>query len=113
MSAITTHVLDTSLGRPASGIEVALQIRLSGEWKQIGNGVTDANGRCNTLGAEGGMIQAGTYRLLFNVGTYYRARQTETFYTDIPIVFNVLDPKAHYHVPLLVSPFGYSTYRGS
>lgn len=113
MSAITTHVLDTSLGRPGSGIEVALQIRLNGEWKQIGNGFTDANGRCNTLGAEDGMIQSGTYRLLFNIDAYYRARQTETFYTDIPIVFDVRDPKAHYHVPLLVSPFGYSTYRGS
>ena len=113
MSAITTHVLDISRGCPGSGIEVALQIRSDGEWKQIGNGVTDANGRCNTLMAVDGQIQAGTYRLLFGVGAYYRARQTETFYAEIPIIFEVLHPEAHYHVPLLISPFGYSTYRGS
>jgi 5-hydroxyisourate hydrolase len=113
MSPITTHVLDTLCGRPAAGIEVALQIRLDGEWKQIGNGATDPNGRCNTLMAVDGEIQSGTYRLLFGVGAYYRAQQTETFYSEIPIIFEVRDLKAHYHVPLLISPFGYSTYRGS
>ena len=113
MSAITTHVLDTARGRPGSGIEVALQIRLNGEWKQIGNGATDANGRCNTLTAVDGKIQSGTYRLLFNVGAFFLAQNTETFYTEIPIVFEVTRPEAHYHVPLLISPFGYSTYRGS
>jgi 5-hydroxyisourate hydrolase len=113
MSSITTHVLDTSRGRPAAGIEVALQFRSGGEWKQIGNGATDADGRCNTLIAANGDIQLGTYRLLFGVGAYYRAQQTETFYAEIPIVFEILRPEAHYHVPLLISPFGYSTYRGS
>jgi len=113
MSPITTHVLDISRGRPGSGIEVSLQIRSGHEWKNIGSGVTDANGRCNTLMAENGQIESGTYRLLFGVGAYFHAQHTETFYAEIPIVFEVLHPEAHYHVPLLISPFGYSTYRGS
>lgn len=113
MSPITTHVLDTSSGRPGSGIEVALQIRAGGEWKQVGNGVTDANGRCSTLTAADGRIEPGTYRLLFAVGAYYRAQRIETFYSEIPVVFEVLHRETHYHVPLLISPFGYSTYRGS
>ena len=113
MSAITTHVLDTSRGRPASGVDVVLQIRSGHEWKEVGNGLTDANGRCNTLMAENGQIESGTYRLIFGIGAYYHAQHTETFYAEIPIVFEVLHPEAHYHVPLLISPFGYSTYRGS
>src|SRR5690242_20340054 len=75
MSGVTTHVLDTSRGCPAAGVEVALQIRMDGEWRQIGNGATDANGRCNTLMAATGGLQSGTYRLLFDVGAYYRIQQ--------------------------------------
>jgi|ERR1700686_552485 5-hydroxyisourate hydrolase len=113
MSPITTHVLDTSRGRAGSGIAVVLQIRSGHEWKQLGGGVTDENGRCNNLMAENARIESGTYRLLFSVGAYYHAQHMETFYGEIPIVFEVLHPEAHYHVPLLISPFGYSTYRGS
>jgi 5-hydroxyisourate hydrolase len=113
MSAITTHVLDTSRGRPAIGVEVTLQIQSGHEWKQLGVGLTDANGRCNTLTAEAGPIESGTYRLLFNTGAYYQAQHTETFYTEIPIVFEIFHPETHYHIPLLISPYGYSTYRGS
>ena len=75
--------------------------------------MTDANGRCGSLLAEGTPIESGTYRLLFNAGAYYQAQHTETFYSEIPIVFQVPRPETHYHVPLLISPFGYSTYRGS
>lgn len=113
MSAITTHVLDSSRGRPAIGVEVVLQIRSGHEWKNLGAGLTDANGRCNTLAAESGTIESGTYRLLFNIGAYYHAQHVETFYGEIPIVFEALHPETHYHIPLLVSPYGYSTYRGS
>jgi 5-hydroxyisourate hydrolase len=113
MSSITTHVLDTSRGRPASGIEVVLQIRTGHVWKVLGSGLTDANGRCNTLMAGDETIESGTYRLLFGVGAYYHAQHTETFYSEIPIVFEILHLEAHYHVPLLISPFGYSTYRGT
>jgi 5-hydroxyisourate hydrolase len=113
MTAITTHVLDTSRGRPAIGVEVILQIRSEHEWKQLGAGLTDTNGRCNTLMAEDSQIESGTYRLLFSIGPYYHRQHVETFYSEIPIVFEVLHPETHYHIPLLISPFGYSTYRGS
>ena len=112
MSAITTHVLDTSRGQPASGLRVELQFRSGAGWKSIGTGVTDANGRCGTLVGDEKLMPGG-YRLLFNAGSYYKNLETETFYSEIPIVFEIPRPEAHYHVPLLISPFGYSTYRGS
>jgi 5-hydroxyisourate hydrolase len=113
MSGITTHVLDTSRGRPAIGVEVVLQIRSGSEWKKLGAGLTDAGGRCSTLTVEGSPIESGTYRLLFNVGTYYRAQHVETFYGEISVVFEALHPETHYHIPLLINPYGYTTYRGS
>jgi 5-hydroxyisourate hydrolase len=113
MSPITTHVLDTSRGRPAVGIEVALEILSGKEWKLLGNGLTDATGRCTTLLQEGGQVVSGTYRLVFNVAPYYEMQRTETLFGTIPIVFEIAQPEAHYHVPLLISPFGYSTYRGT
>jgi len=112
MSVITTHVLDTSRGRPAAGLRVELQVKSGTEWKSLGAGVTDASGRCNTLMGEQ-KLQAGAYRLLFEAGNYFKDQKTETFYSEIPIVFEILCPDTHYHVPLLISPFGYSTYRGS
>jgi 5-hydroxyisourate hydrolase len=112
MSAITTHVLDTSRGHPAAGMRVELH-RKSGEtWKTVGAGLTDANGRCSDLLAEA-QLESGAYRLVFHAGAYYQVQDEETFYSEIPVIFEVGDPKAHYHVPLLISPFGYSTYRGS
>jgi 5-hydroxyisourate hydrolase len=113
MSPITTHVLDISRGRPAVGIEVALEILSSDEWKLLGNGLTDANGRCSTLMPEVGQIVPGIYRLVFNIAPYYAVQHTETFFGKIPVAFEIAQPEAHYHVPLLISPFGYSTYRGS
>jgi 5-hydroxyisourate hydrolase len=112
MSPITTHVLDTSRGRPAAGFQVELQIKSGESWKTLGTGLTDANGRCNGLLGEG-LIEKGTYRLIFNAGGYYRELHLDSFYSEIPIVFEVAQADAHYHVPLLISPFGYSTYRGS
>jgi 5-hydroxyisourate hydrolase len=112
MSAITTHVLDTSRGRPAAGVRVELHRKSGENWKPVGGGSTDANGRCNNLMGEG-QPEAGTYRLVFHAAAYYQALHTEAFYSEIPVIFEVSDPSAHYHVPLLLSPFGYSTYRGS
>jgi 5-hydroxyisourate hydrolase len=116
MSAITTHVLDTSLGRPGDGIRVQLH-RKSGEaWNLVGESRTDANGRCADLMAEEiaeETAEPGTYRLLFFVDDYFRERNTKTFYSEISVIFEVGDSAQHYHVPLLISPFGYSTYRGS
>ncbi|HLJ24747.1 MAG TPA: hydroxyisourate hydrolase [Candidatus Acidoferrales bacterium] len=112
MSEITTHVLDTSRGSPAAGFQVGLQLKSGDAWKTLGSGRTDGNGRCRGLLGEN-QLEAGTYRLLFNAGDYYRELGVETFYSEIPIVFEVANPETHYHVPLLINPFGYSTYRGS
>jgi 5-hydroxyisourate hydrolase len=110
---ITTHVLDLALGRPAAGVAVILEVRQGSEWAPIGRGVTDANGRLNSL-AEGRPLAPGAYRLTFDIASYHREHGTTTpFFEDANIVFNVRDASQHYHVPLLLSPYGYSTYRGS
>jgi 5-hydroxyisourate hydrolase len=112
MSAITTHVLDTSRGCPGAGIRVELH-RKSGEtWKLVGQERTDANGRCSSLLGEE-LPEPGTYRLIFHATEYFREQNAKTFYSEIPVIFEVGDSGQHYHVPLLISPFGYSTYRGS
>jgi len=112
MSAITTHVLDTSRGRPAADLKVELHKKSGEDWKSIGAGVTDENGRCSSLLGEA-PLAAGTYRLTFHADSYFKAHHVETFYSEIPVIFEVREARAHYHVPLLLSPFGYSTYRGS
>ncbi|MGB8508602.1 MAG: hydroxyisourate hydrolase [Pyrinomonadaceae bacterium] len=114
MSAITTHVLDISTGSPARGVRVALEIQTSEVgWKVIGDGETDADGRLKTLMPDGAALSAATYRLTFDTGAYFSARGVEGFYPQVSIVFIVRDASQHHHVPLLLSPFGYSTYRGS
>jgi 5-hydroxyisourate hydrolase len=112
MSQITTHVLDTSRGCPGAGIRVELH-RKSGEgWKLVGEGHTDANGRCGSLIGEE-KAEPGTYRLVFHAAEYFQEQNAKTFYSEIPVIFEVGDSGQHYHVPLLISPFGYSTYRGT
>ncbi len=112
MSEITTHVLDTSLGRPAAGVPVTLETREAAHgWKQLGCGTTDADGRLRNLAPQ--PLPAGTYRLTFDTRAYFDSRQTASFYPEVAIVFEVRDAAAKYHIPLLISPFGYSTYRGS
>jgi 5-hydroxyisourate hydrolase len=113
MSGITTHVLDTSLGRPARGVPVTLEIEAAGGWKLVGKGRTDADGRISGFLPKGETAAPGVYRLIFDTGKYFSARQLKTFYPQISVVFRIGDPAQHYHVPLLLSPFGYSTYRGS
>lgn len=113
MSGITTHVLDISVGRPASGVVVVLEIRENDVWREIGEGKTDHDGRLRTLVPEGKLVAAGTYRLTFEVGPYFRRLEREAFFPEVAITFEVRDAAQHTHVPLLVSPFGYSTYRGS
>lgn len=109
MSAITTHVLDTARGRPAAGVPV----RLERDGHVLGEGATDDDGRLRTLLPAGAPLEPGAYRLVFGTGAYYAARDTEAFYPQVQIDFQVRDGAQHYHVPLLLSPFGYSTYRGS
>jgi 5-hydroxyisourate hydrolase len=114
MSPITTHVLDTSRGRTAAGVAVMLELRdSSGQWRELGRGATDADGRCRTLLTDSPALAAGVYRLTFETGAYFAASKVEGFYPSVPVVFEVRDVTQHYHVPLLISPFGFSTYRGS
>ena len=112
MSPITTHILDTTRGRPAVGVEVELQEKSGAGWKSLGADTSDANGRCNSLMAEQ-KLKRGAYRLLFDVGRYFQEQEREAFYSEITVTFEVHHPETHYHVPLLLSPFGYTTYRGS
>jgi 5-hydroxyisourate hydrolase len=114
MSGITSHVLDVSRGKPASGIPVTLEIRKArDEWKMVGEGLSDADGRVKNLLADKVRFEVGTYRLHFDVSKYFHAQKTESFYEEVSIIFRVGDTTQHYHVPLLLSPYGYTTYRGS
>jgi 5-hydroxyisourate hydrolase len=110
MSGITTHVLDTSRGRAASGVRLTLHVHEGAAWKELARGATDDDGRCKTLTPAG--VGAGRYRITFDTGAYFAAQNVETFYPEVSVLFEVKDG-AHYHVPLLLSPWGYSTYRGS
>ena len=114
MSAITTHVLDTSRGKPAAGVPIVLERREGAcTFVELGKGVTDADGRCRTLLRDGERASAGVYRLHFAVRSYFVDRGIETFFPSVEITFEITAPAEHHHVPLLLSPFGYSTYRGS
>jgi 5-hydroxyisourate hydrolase len=113
VSAITTHVLDTSQGRPAAGVPVSLEVEVAGGWELVGKGTTNKDGRIPDLVPEEVMLDAGVYRLIFDTARYFSAHKIEGFYPQVTIVFKLSDPAQHYHVPLLLSPFGYSTYRGS
>jgi 5-hydroxyisourate hydrolase len=110
---ISTHVLDTAAGRPARGVAVRLERELHGEWRLQADATTNDEGRVPSLAASDNALPAGDYRLVFDIGAYFAARQTESFYRRAVIEFVVRDAAAHYHVPLLLSPFGYTTYRGS
>lgn len=113
MSGITTHVLDTARGRPAAGVPVTLEVKLDDGWRVVGRGATDADGRLRDLLPEDFQLTEGDYRLTFDAGAYLSASGAEGFYTEVVVSFVVRDAAAHYHVPLLLSPYGYSTYRGS
>lgn len=109
---ITTHVLDTALGRPAAGVPITLERAAGASWAPVGSGVTDADGRLRTLTPQG-PVEPGTYRIRFDTATYFSSTSTTGFFPVVEIQFLVHDGAQHYHVPLLLSPFGFSTYRGS
>lgn len=113
MSGISTHVLDTARGRPAAGIPVLLERLADGGAHAAGQGETDGDGRVRSLLPEGASLQAGLYRLTFETAAYLLATAESAFYPEVSVVFRVYDGGQHHHVPLLLSPFGYSTYRGS
>ncbi|WP_423921621.1 hydroxyisourate hydrolase [Frigoribacterium sp. 2-23] len=108
MSHITTHVLDAALGRPATGVPVSLSDETGAV---LASGTTDADGRVADLGPDA--LDAGVYRLVFDTATYFAASGREAFYPRVTIDFSLADTASHYHVPVLLSPFAYSTYRGS
>ena len=113
MSPITTHVLDVSLGRPAANVAVILEAQSpGGAWEEAGRGSTDRDGRCIDLTAAK-TLEAGVYRLTFDTRTYFSSRNLAALYPQVMVVFEVKDAREHYHLPLLLSPYGYSTYRGS
>ncbi|HYT84609.1 MAG TPA: hydroxyisourate hydrolase [Gemmatimonadales bacterium] len=111
MTGITTHVLDTARGGPASGMAVSLAARSGEGWTDLGRATTDADGRVANLLPEKARTPGGTYRLRFDVGAYFAAQGVKAFYPYVEVVFTLQDDR-HHHVPLLISPFGYSTYRG-
>ncbi len=113
MSAITTHVLDLSRGRAADGVPVILKRREGTDWKEIGRGTTDKDGRLKSLMPDGEPLQPGTYLLRFDTEAYFKKARIVAFYPEVSVVFTVRLAGSHHHVPLLLSPFGYSTYRGS
>jgi 5-hydroxyisourate hydrolase len=111
MSTLSTHVLDTASGRPAAGVRVALDRRDGDAWVPLGGGVTDDDGRVRDLAPEG--LGPGVHRLVFATGEWFAASGRTGFYPEVPVVFEITDSDGHYHVPLLLSPFAFSTYRGS
>lgn len=111
VSQITTHVLDAQRGKPAAGVPVELFRREGDDWRLLGAGVTDEDGRAKQLGPE--RVPNGEYRLRFDTGAYFAATQTDSFYPEVLLSFLVAEDGRHYHVPVLLSPFAYSTYRGS
>jgi 5-hydroxyisourate hydrolase len=112
MTGISTHVLDISKGRPAQGVRVIVEHQPSGGmFVAAGEGITDNSGRIPQLLAGGASLKAGVYRLTFYVGDYFKDQ--DYFYPEVTVSFLVRDPFTHYHVPLLLSPYGYTTYRGT
>ena len=111
-SPITTHVLDTAKGGPAAGVRITLERLNEGVFEVLSDGVTDDDGRVADLLAPG-TLETGTYRITFFVGAYHETQGTPGFYPEVPVRFEIRATDEHYHVPLLISPFGFSTYRGS
>jgi len=109
---LTTHVLDTSIGKPGKDISIRLQIPVNGAWQTIAQGITNADGRIADLLPAQKKLPKGNYKLVFDIDSYFAAQKIKGFYPEVEIQFIVFDD-AHYHVPLLINPFGYSTYRGS
>ena len=113
MSQITTHILDTTRGKPAQGVTIALYHQAGSEWTEIALGTTNTDGRIADLLPKDKLLAAGIYKLYFETQVYFDRLNVATFYPFVEIVFHISGNGEHYHVPLLLNPFGYSTYRGS
>ena len=112
MSQITTHILDTTKGKPATGVNITLLQQAGDNWQEIANGITNSDGRIADLLPKEKQLELGVYKMKFDTQEYFEQDGTANFYPFVEIVFNVASTE-HYHVPLLLNPFGYSTYRGS
>lgn len=113
MSKITSHVLDASRGKPAQGVPLVLERNTDGKWVELSKASTNSDGRAPDLWSDGMKLETGIYRLTFDTQKYFESIGVRGFYPHVPIVFEIHDAGQHYHVPLLISPFSYSTYRGS
>ena len=113
MSQITTHVLDTAIGIPAQGIPLSLSQWNDNEWTLLSKGTTNSDGRVGELLADDVVLEAGRYKVLFNTEDYFKKQSVEAFYPYVEVVFDIGGDGQHYHIPLLLAPFAYSTYRGS
>lgn len=112
-SPITTHVLDTATGSPAKGVPVILSFFQGSHWEELAKGVTNDDGRVADLLSPDTQLSQGVYKMLFDTSTYFKNNDTRGFYPYVEVVFDLRELDSHYHIPLLLSPFGYSTYRGS
>ncbi|XP_058831177.1 5-hydroxyisourate hydrolase [Topomyia yanbarensis] len=112
---LSTHILDTSRGKPAPNVAISLhREEVNCSWEKVGEGTTDSDGRFRGFFTEDpAAFSNGTYKIRFEVGQYYEQLKIDTLYPYVEIVFNISDASQHYHIPLLLNPFGYSTYRGS
>lgn len=108
MSQISTHILDTSAGKPAAGVYICLKKN----GKLVAEGTTNSDGRIGDLLPEGKLLEIGDYEMVFYTGAYFSKQNKKTFYPKVIVHFSIFD-SSHYHIPLLLNPFGYSTYRGS
>ncbi len=112
-SQITTHILDIAVGKPASGVKVILFIKQEESWKELAHSFSDINGRIEDLLSSDIQILSATYKLVFFPGDYFQKNNRKCFYPSISVCFEIINTKQHYHIPLLLSGFGYSTYRGT
>jgi 5-hydroxyisourate hydrolase len=112
MSQLTTHILNTTKGQPAEGVTIILYQGQNDEWTEMARGITNADGRIPDLLPNNKLLQHGIYKMRFETKDYFDKQQVKTFYPFVEIIFDITSNE-HYHVPLLLNPFGYSTYRGS
>jgi 5-hydroxyisourate hydrolase len=112
MSQLTTHILDTSKGKPAFGLHIVLYQYQNRKWVEVAKGTSDNDGRVTDLLKKGEVMELGTYKLNFDTQSYFARQSIQTFYPFVEIIF-LVTTEEHYHVPLLLNPYGYSTYRGS
>lgn len=110
---LSVHVLNLENGLPSAGVSVTLEEHVGDQWQSLSQGVTNQQGRISELFPANRSIKPGEYRVVFKTGDYYKKANRETFFPEVPVIFRVKQADQHYHIPLLLSPYGFSTYRGS